>query len=123
VGQFFQRGSELCVIGDVRNVTAEVAVPESEVVLVRPGDPVSVKLNSYPTRLFRGSLTRVGSHVREDGKQRFVISEVTIDNAAGSLKTGMLGRAKVSTEPVRLIQAIFRKPARYLWSKVWPLLP
>jgi RND family efflux transporter MFP subunit len=123
VGQFFQRGSELCVVGDVRNVTLEVAVPESEVVLVQRGDPVSVKLNSYPTRLYRGSLTRVGSQVREDGKERFVISEVAIDNAGGSLKTGMLGRAKISTKPMPLIQAILRKPARYIWSKVWPILP
>jgi RND family efflux transporter MFP subunit len=123
VGQFFPRGSELCVIGDISTVTVEVAVPESEVVLVHPGDPVSVKLNSYPTRLFRGSLTRIGSQVREDGKERFVISEVSIANAGGSLKTGMLGRAKVSTRPMRLIQAVFRKPARYIWRKVWPLLP
>lgn len=123
VGQFFQRGSELCVVSDARNVTAEIAVPETDVALVRPGDRVGVKLNSYPTRLFRGSLTRVGSSVREDGKDRFVISEVAIENPNGLLKTGMLGKAKVSTEPMPLIKAIFRKPARWVWSKVWPLLP
>jgi RND family efflux transporter MFP subunit len=123
VGQFFQRGSELCVISDVRNVTAEVAVPETDVALLHRGDPVGVKVNSYPTRLFRGSLTRIGSYVREEGQDRFVISEVAIDNGNGLLKTGMLGRAKVSTEAMPLVKAIFRKPTRYVWSKLWPLLP
>lgn len=123
IGQYLQRGAELCVIGDVRTVTAEIAVPEADVVLVRPGDRISVKLNSYPTRLFRGSLTRVGSHVREDGKDRFVISEVTIENGGGLLKTGMLGRAKISTEARPLIQTLLRKPARYVWTRLWPLLP
>ena len=123
VGQFLPRGSEFCVIADVRNVTAEVAVPESDAALVRPGENVNLKLNSYPTRVFRGSVTRVGSHVREEGTERFVIAEVRVENGNAPLKTGMLGKAKVSTQAVPMIAAMFRKPLRYIWTKLWPLLP
>jgi RND family efflux transporter MFP subunit len=123
VGQFFQRGAELCVVADVRNVTAEVAVPEPDISRVRAGDPVSLKWNPYPTRNFRGTVTRVGSQVREDGKERFVIAEARVDNPEGLLKTGMLGQAKISTRSVPILTAIFRKPARYFWTKLWPLLP
>jgi RND family efflux transporter MFP subunit len=123
VGQFLPRGSEFCVIADVRNVTAEVAVPESDAALVRPGEIVNLKLNSYPTRVFRGTVTRVGSHVREEGKERFVITEVRVEHGNAPLKTGMLGKAKVFTQAVPLIGAIFRKPVRYLWTKLWSLLP
>lgn len=123
VGQFLQRGSELCVIADLRSVTAEVGVPEQDVLLVHPGDRVRLKLNSYPTRLFRGSVTRVGSHVREEEGERFVIAEVRVHDGSDALKTGMLGKAKISTKPASLIKAIFRKPARYVWTKLWPLLP
>jgi multidrug efflux pump subunit AcrA (membrane-fusion protein) len=123
VGQFLPRGSEFCVIADVRNVTAEVAVPESDSALVRAGENVNLKLNSYPTRVFRGSVTRVGSHVREEGTERFVIAEVRVENGNAPLKTGMLGKAKVSTRAVPMIAAIFRKPLRYIWTKLWPLLP
>jgi hypothetical protein len=35
----------------------------------------------------------------------------------------MLGKAKVSTIQVPLIKAIFRKPVRYLWKRIWPILP
>lgn len=123
VGQFLPRGSEFCVIANVRNVTAEVAVPESDSALIRPGEVVSLKLNSYPTRTFRGSVTRVGSHVREEGDNRFLIAEVRVESGSAPLKTGMLGKAKVSTQPVPMIGAIFRKPLRYFWTKLWPILP
>jgi RND family efflux transporter MFP subunit len=123
VGQFLKQGSELCVIADVRNVTAEVAVPETEAFLVRVGEPVTLKLNPYPTRIFRGSVTRVGAHVREDGKDRFVVAEVRIENPEGLLKTGMLGKAKISDGKRPMIAAIFRKPVRYVWARLWPLLP
>jgi hypothetical protein len=65
---------------------------------------------------------RPGSHVRQEGEDRFVIAEVRVDSPAG-LQTGMLGQAKVSTIKVPLITAIFRKPLRYVWNRIWPILP
>ena len=53
VGQLLTRGSELCVIADSGSVVAEVAVSESDAFLVRPGQRVALKLNLYPTRIFR----------------------------------------------------------------------
>ena len=44
-------------------------------------------------------------------------------NPDGMLKTGMLGRGKVSVGTRRVVTALFRKPVRYLWNKIWPLLP
>ncbi len=37
VGQLLARGAEICVVADVRTITAEVAVPESDAGLVRAG--------------------------------------------------------------------------------------
>ncbi|HEX9304479.1 MAG TPA: GAF domain-containing protein [Thermoanaerobaculia bacterium] len=122
VGQFLTRGTELCVVADVGSVLAEVAVPEADASLIRAGEGVALKLNPYPTRLFRGKVMRPGSHVRQEGEDRFVIAEVRVDGPAG-LKTGMLGNAKVSTIKVPLIKAIFRKPLRYVWNRIWPILP
>jgi RND family efflux transporter MFP subunit len=123
VGQLLTNGAEFCVIADVREVLAEVSVPESEASLIRVGQPVAVKLNSYPTRLFRGKLTRPGTHVLEEEKERVIVTEVQVENTGGLLKTGMQGRAKISTATVPLAAAIFRKPARYLWNRLWALLP
>lgn len=123
VGQFLQKGTELCVVADTRSILAEVAVPEVEASLVKVGQAVDFKLNPYPTRTFHGVLTRVGSHVRDDGKDRFLVCEARTDNPGALLKTGMLGKAKVATRKVPLAVAIFRKPARYFWNKLWPFLP
>ena len=124
VGQFLPKGTELCVLADVGSgVLAEVAVPEADVSLVRAGQRVAVKLNPYPTRLFHGTVTRPGAYVREGEKERFLVAEVQIDDSAGLLKTGMQGEAKISTERVPLIAAILRSPVRWLWNKVWPILP
>jgi multidrug efflux pump subunit AcrA (membrane-fusion protein) len=104
-------------------VTAEVAIDEPDASLLKAGEPVALKLNTYPTRTFRGSVSRVGSFVREEGKERFVIAEVQVENPDGLLKTGMLGAAKVSDGRHSILKAIFRKPARWFWNKLWPILP
>jgi GAF domain-containing protein/biotin carboxyl carrier protein len=123
VGQLLTKGTELCVVADVGSVVAEVAIPEADASLIRPGERVALKLNPFPTRLFHGTVNRPGSHVREEGDERFVIAEIGVEDGAGLLKTGMLGKAKVSTIKVSLIRAMVRKPARFLWKKLWPLLP
>jgi len=104
-------------------VTAEVAIDEADAALLQTGEPVALKLNTYPTRTFRGSVSRVGSFVREEGKERFVIAEVRVENPDGLLKTGMLGAAKISDGRHSILKAIFRKPSRWLWNKLWPILP
>ena len=123
VGQYLTKGSEICVIADVGTILAEVAVPESDASLVQPGESVAIKLNPYPTRLFRGTVMRPGTHVRQEDKDRFIMAEVRIENPDGLLKTGMQGKAKVSTVRVPLIAAIFRGPVRWAWTRIWPLLP
>jgi RND family efflux transporter MFP subunit len=123
VGQFLKQGTEFCVIADTDSILVEVAVPEVEASLIRADQPVDFKLNPFPTRTFRGVLTRVGSHVRDDGKDRFLVCEAKAANPGGLLKTGMLGKAKVTTEKVPIAVAIVRKPFRYFWNKLWPLLP
>jgi hypothetical protein len=35
----------------------------------------------------------------------------------------MLGKAKVSIGRRSLATALFRKPLRYIWLKLWPLIP
>ncbi|HEV8255058.1 MAG TPA: GAF domain-containing protein [Vicinamibacteria bacterium] len=123
VGQSLARGDELCVIADVASITAEVAIPEEDVAVVQAGQRVDLKLNPYPTRTFEGQVRRVGARIREEGQDRFAIAEVSVANTDGALKTGMLGRAKVLAGHRRIGALLARKPGRYLYSRLWPLLP
>ncbi len=123
VGQFLPRGAEFCVVADLTTVTAEIAVPESEALLLRPGQKAVLKFNAYPGRTFQGAVQRVAPRVREEGGDRFLIAEASIQNPGGLIKTGMLGRGKISTGTRPVLVALFRRPVRYLWTKLWPLLP
>ena len=39
------------------------------------------------------------------------------------LKTGMLGTGKIRAGRRSIATLLLRKPARWLWRKIWPLLP
>ena len=123
VGQLLPAGAEFAVLAEPSAVLIEVAVPERDASLLAAGQKVDVKVNSYPYRTFPGTVVHLGAAVREEGEERFVIAEARVENAAGLLRPGMLGKAKVSTGPQRLLRVLLRKPARWIWARIWPLLP
>jgi len=123
VGQMVASGAEIAVLADTKSVSVEVAVRENDASLLHEGEPVKVKLNAYPSRVFQGKLARISPVVHEEGDERFVLADAMIENASGVIRPGMLGKAKVSTGTRRLGFAVFRKPARWFWSKLWPLMP
>jgi GAF domain-containing protein/multidrug resistance efflux pump len=123
VGQNLSRGSEFAVIGDVRAVTVEIAVPEEDSALLEVGQPFDFKLNPYPTRTFQGRIARLGAGIREEGQARFVIAEADVANPEKLLRAGMLGKAKVRAGSRQVITLLLRKPARWLYSKLWSILP
>jgi Membrane-fusion protein len=123
VGQNLTRGAEFCLVADVRTVSVEAAVPEEDSSLIQVGQKVDIKLNPYPTRIFHGTVNRVGARIREEGKDRFVIAEASVANPDGSLTTGMLGKAKIHTGHRKIVTLLLRKPARWLYAKLWAILP
>jgi RND family efflux transporter MFP subunit len=123
IGQMVESGAEIAVLADTRSAQVEVAIPEVDCSLLHERENVTVKLNSYPSRVFRGTIGRISPVVREEGDDRFVLAEALIENAGGLIRPGMLGRAKISTGTRRLGYAVLRKPARWFWAKLWPMMP
>ena len=123
VGQALARGAELAIVADTGSITAEVAVPESDAALVQAGQTVALKMNPFPTRVFRGRVERVAAELRQEGEESFVVAEARIENSGSALRPGMLGVGKIAAATRPLGYALFRKPLRYLWLKLWPLLP
>jgi RND family efflux transporter MFP subunit len=123
VGQHLARGAELCVVADTATMVAEVAIPEEDAAHLKPGQPAEIKLNTFPGRTFAGAVTRVGALVREENKERFVVAEVGVENPDGLMKTGMQGRGKVRVGWSNIATLVLRRPARWLYGKLWPVLP
>ncbi|MEO8430306.1 MAG: GAF domain-containing protein [Acidobacteriota bacterium] len=123
VGQNLERGAEFCVVADVATLTAEIAVAEEDSSLILPGQAVAIKLNPYPTRTFPGVVSRIGARVRQEEKERFVIVEARLDNRQASIKTGTVGSGKIRAGSRSIATLVLRKPARWFYAKIWPLLP
>jgi RND family efflux transporter MFP subunit len=123
VGQYLAPGAELGVVADIGTVTAEVAVPEADIGQIKPGERATFKLNSFPTRTFRGVVTRLGARLREQGEERYLVAEVLMEGGGEEIRPGMLGVGKIHAGRRSIATLLLRKPARWLWSKIWPLLP
>jgi HlyD family secretion protein len=54
-------GSYLLTVADMSGVTAEVRVDESDVLVVKPGQPVEVTVDAYPDSAFHGTVTEIGT--------------------------------------------------------------
>lgn len=123
VGARFAPGDIFCEVIDPDRQRIEVAVAEADAGLLNVGMSVKIKLYSYPTRSFNGTVERIGvTATREDGAPVFLV-RARLENAEVLLRSGMTGKAKVNTGTASLGRVMFRRPARWLWSVFWGWLP
>jgi len=61
MGTLNNPGTVLLTIADLSEIEAEVRVDETEVVLVKPGQPAVVRLDARPDTTFNGVVTEVGN--------------------------------------------------------------
>jgi RND family efflux transporter MFP subunit len=74
-----------------------VRVPDRDVTLTNPGDPVTLTVDGLDGRSFRGKVARVAES--EDHTTRTMRVEVDVPNPEGLLRDGMYGRARIGLEP------------------------
>jgi RND family efflux transporter MFP subunit len=123
LGASFEPGDVFCEVVDPDRQEIEVAVAEADAGLLEVGMPVKIKLYAYPTRSFSGTVERIGvTAAREDDMPVFLV-RAHLDSADVVLRSGMTGKAKVSTGPASLGRVMLRRPARWLWSVFWGWLP
>ena len=81
---------------DFNTVRAQVAVPEIEAALVRPGQPVRVTTESLPGKSFTGTVSRL-SYALDDATRTMLV-EADLPNSDLSLRPGMYATIKVGVE-------------------------
>ena len=121
-GKMLTAGSPVMELVDTSAVTVDVAVPERDIVLVRPGASARVKLESFPTRTFQGKVSIVSPKGEVQGDSRVFFARVEVANNEASLRAGMQGRAKISAGWCPAGYVFFRGLGIWLWSKVWSWL-
>jgi RND family efflux transporter MFP subunit len=119
VGRDLKPGDTFAEVVDTSQASVDVAIDEHDVSLLRTGEKAAVKLEGFPTRTFRGELTVVSPRSELQGDERVFVARVSIPNREGLIRAGMQGRSKIFTAWRPAGEVFFRRPAMWLWSKIW----
>jgi RND family efflux transporter MFP subunit len=118
-GRRLQFGDSLAEVVDTSRAIVDVAIDDADASLLRVGEPASVKLNSFPTRVFHGDVIIVSPKGILQGESRVFFARVAVPNPDGAIRAGMEGRSKVRTGWYPAGYAFFRRPLLWLYSKIW----
>jgi RND family efflux transporter MFP subunit len=86
------------MIADLHTVFVTSDIPENSVRLIKPGEPVDITLDAYPSETFRGRVARLSDTL--DPKTRTIKAMIELDNSHGRLRPEMFARIRLS-EAVR----------------------
>jgi len=119
VGRKLQPGDTFAEVVDTSRAIVDVAIDADDVLLLRPGEKAAIKLEGFPTRTFHGVVTVVSPRSQVQGSDRVFFARVLVANQDGAIRDGMQGRGKVLTGWSPAGRVIFRRPAVWIWSKLW----
>jgi len=118
-GRKLEPGDSFAEVVDTSQAIVDVAVEDADAGLLKAGQKAVVKLNSYPTRTFRGEVSVVspkGTMLR-DGAVFY--ARVAVPNEQGTIRAGMEGRGKVRVGWSPSGYVFFRRPFLWIYSKIW----
>ena len=122
VGRSLKSGDTFAEIVDTSRADVDVAIDAVDVSRLQPAQKAAIKLEGLPSRTFHAPVEIVSPKAELQGAQRFFFARVEVPNEEGLIRAGMEGRGKIFTgwEPAGWV--IFRRPAIWLWSKLWSWL-
>jgi RND family efflux transporter MFP subunit len=119
VGRKVAAGDPMIDVVGTDQAIVDVAVPERDVTLLQAGDGASIKLESFPARTYRGTVSVVSPEAEVVGEDRVFYARIAVPNADGSLRPGMQGYAKVRAGFRPLGYVMFREIGAWAWAKLW----
>ena len=122
VGQYFEKGAEICRVADTHQLLVRIQVPERELGDIRVGHPVRLKSLSFPDQVFHGVVTKIGGESELDqNNQATYRVELTIENSQGLLRPGMTAFARIDFGRQMIGQILLHKIKQALRPELWML--
>jgi RND family efflux transporter MFP subunit len=118
-GRHLAAGDTFAEIVDSSAARVDVAIDESEISLLRPGDPAAIKVEGFPSLTFRGSVDVISPKSQPDGEVRSFYARVNVPNPDGRLRPGMQGLGKISVGWHPIGYVLFRGLSLWFYSKLW----
>jgi len=119
-GQHLDAGQSFCTVAALHRMAVDFEVSEDQIGRVRIGQPVTVKVMSYPTHTFHGFVSEAGwaGHPDARGRSWFTV-RAEVDNPGQMLRPGMtgIGKASVGLRPAAalLLAPVVRGLNMRLW--------
>jgi HlyD family secretion protein len=97
-GEYINPGSALATVGDMNDCWVKVYISSAQLGLIKIGQPADVKVDSFPGRIFPGTIKEISQNAEFTPRQSITQRErsnlvfyvkVRVDNADGTLKPGM----------------------------------
>jgi len=104
VGTLVGVGTVGFVLGDVSAVKARFGIPDAAIATVKLGDAIGVTVDAAAEKSFSGRITSVAPTA--DPQSRVFDVEVTIPNADGRLRPGMIGSVALGTPAAPITQPL-----------------
>jgi putative peptide zinc metalloprotease protein len=122
VGQYFQKGAEICRVAETNQLLVRILVPEREIGDVRVGLPVRLKARSFPDTIFRGVVSRIsGESELDEHNQATYRVELTIENKDSLLRPGMTAFARIDFGREAIGRILLHKLKQALRPELWML--
>ncbi len=118
-GGHLEAGAPFAQVLDLSSAVVNIAVPQRDAALIRPGQFAAIKLDSYPQRSWHNSIAVVSPEAQQsDGDETFA-ARVPVPNSDAILRTGMTGRAKIFIGFRPAGYVLLRRPALWIWQTLW----
>jgi len=97
-GEYVNPGSAIATIGDLNDCWVKIYISSGQLGLIKLGQPVDVKIDAYPDKVFAGTIKEISQNAEFTPRQSITQQEranlvfyvkVKIDNSEGILKPGM----------------------------------
>lgn len=120
-GRKLQQGDSFAEVVDSSQAVVDVAIEDADAGLLKVGQKSVVKLNSYPTRTFRGDVLIVSPKAEHAHEREAAVffARVRVPNTDGAIRAGMEGRGKVRVGWYPSAYVIFRGPFLWAYAKIW----
>lgn len=115
-----EAGGLLCQIAQTDRMRAEIYLSENDMDSVEVGQPVVVKVQSYPTREFTGKVEFLAPTVERKGDENRVRVVSELANGEGLLKQDMTGYGEINCGDRTVLSLLTRRVLR--WVRVRFLL-
>jgi RND family efflux transporter MFP subunit len=119
VGRHLSASDTFVEVIDSAQSNIDVALDEQESVFLRPGEGARVKLDSFPTQSFAGEVQVVSPVNGFEGDEKVFFARVLVANPNAVIKPGMQGRCKIMAGWHPAGYVLFRRPAMWIYSKLW----